>query len=598
MLAPLAVAAVVGVAPRARARATGFARGAALASRRRARWPRARWRWASRRAGTSRAGARARRSCWSLTLAGARRAAGGACRGWPRAARHPVALAVLRPRARARRHGRPTRTSCRGSTRRSTWPCSSPACSAPRSRRSPRAPGRPRRGGRPPGGRGAVGLLVVGLRRRGRRAPRGASSAPANLRIVLVEHAPLMGRAVTLAMALRPPAPRPTDAAPGAAARAAPGEVARSLDWTGHDLVLISVDALRADHVSAYGYARPTTPEPRRAGRRGHALRARVLPDAAHVVLGDVDDDGQVPAAAPGARPRRGLGDVGAAPAPLRLAHGRVLSARGVLHRRGPLHALRGRAPRLRVREGGVRRSGAARAAGRRVSSTPRRPTGRSFSGCTSSSRTSPTSCTPSTSSPAARRPTSTPTTARSPPPTTASAASCALVRGAPPGRGRRRDRRPRRGVRRARRPLPRHDGLRGAGARAARRRRARGARGAAGRRRSCRRSTCCRRRSRRSASRARRGCAGATSGRCSPARRRRRSTTGARSSRPTTTSSWRPDPIGSSASAARRRARSTARRTTRSSGATVSADDPARFDAHARAAARGRRATTAATRP
>ena len=36
--------------------------------------------------------------------------------------------------------------------------------------------------------------------------------------------------------------------------------MARSLDWSGHDLLLISVDALRADHVSAYGYARRTTP--------------------------------------------------------------------------------------------------------------------------------------------------------------------------------------------------------------------------------------------------------------------------------------------------------------------------------------------------
>jgi arylsulfatase A-like enzyme len=78
-----------------------------------------------------------------------------------------------------------------------------------------------------------------------------------NLRIVLVEHAPLLGRTVQAVELLRPPE---------AAVRApdtsvpAPGEVERSLDWTGRDIVLVSIDALRADHVSAYGGPRPTTP--------------------------------------------------------------------------------------------------------------------------------------------------------------------------------------------------------------------------------------------------------------------------------------------------------------------------------------------------
>jgi arylsulfatase A-like enzyme len=119
------------------------------------------------------------------------------------------------------------------------------------------------RGGAPSPGRaalagavfvtGALGLCVAGTP----RALRALDQA-ANLRIVLVEHAPLMGRAVSLAMALRPAEGRTTSAATIAAT--APGEVARSLDWTGHDIVLISVDALRADHVGAYGYGRPTTP--------------------------------------------------------------------------------------------------------------------------------------------------------------------------------------------------------------------------------------------------------------------------------------------------------------------------------------------------
>ncbi len=34
----------------------------------------------------------------------------------------------------------------------------------------------------------------------------------------------------------------------------------RTLDWTGCDILLVTIDALRADHVGAYGYKRPTTP--------------------------------------------------------------------------------------------------------------------------------------------------------------------------------------------------------------------------------------------------------------------------------------------------------------------------------------------------
>ncbi len=91
-----------------------------------------------------------------------------------------------------------------------------------------------------------------------------------NLRIVLVEHAPLAGRAVATTMALRPPA---EDAAPLSSSRLPAGEmaheVARSLEWSGHDLLLVSVDALRADHVSAYGYARATTPNIDALAREG-----------------------------------------------------------------------------------------------------------------------------------------------------------------------------------------------------------------------------------------------------------------------------------------------------------------------------------------
>ncbi len=81
----------------------------------------------------------------------------------------------------------------------------------------------------------------------------------ANVRIALVEHGPLLGPAVILAARLHPRGADDSFALGGAVAPT-PTEIARSLDWSGHDLILISIDALRADHVSAYGYARPTTP--------------------------------------------------------------------------------------------------------------------------------------------------------------------------------------------------------------------------------------------------------------------------------------------------------------------------------------------------
>ncbi len=94
-----------------------------------------------------------------------------------------------------------------------------------------------------------------------------------NLRLVLVEHAPLLGRAVWLAARLAPPSPiEEGPAAPG------PGEIARALDWSGRDVVLITVDALRADHVSAYGYARPTTPNLDALAREGTRFDAAYCP--------------------------------------------------------------------------------------------------------------------------------------------------------------------------------------------------------------------------------------------------------------------------------------------------------------------------------
>jgi HEAT repeat protein len=98
----------------------------------------------------------------------------------------------------------------------------------------------------------------------------------ANLRIVLVEHAPLLGAVVAVSTRVRP---GETEAAAAASAPSAgPGEIARALDWTGRDWLLLTVDALRADHVSAYGYTRPTTPNIDAIARRGALFEAAYCP--------------------------------------------------------------------------------------------------------------------------------------------------------------------------------------------------------------------------------------------------------------------------------------------------------------------------------
>jgi HEAT repeat protein len=96
-----------------------------------------------------------------------------------------------------------------------------------------------------------------------------------NVRFVLVEHAPLLGRTVEVIERARPPdAPAPSADAPAVR----PGEVERALDWSGRDLVLLTVDALRADHVSAYGYPRATTPALDALAREGTAFDAAYCP--------------------------------------------------------------------------------------------------------------------------------------------------------------------------------------------------------------------------------------------------------------------------------------------------------------------------------
>jgi arylsulfatase A-like enzyme len=95
----------------------------------------------------------------------------------------------------------------------------------------------------------------------------GAYAAPRlrsedNLRRILLEHAPILGRSVIVASVLAPPVPVDDEdnVATTTLTQLRDRTGARSLDWRGRDLVLLTIDALRADHVSAYGYARKTTP--------------------------------------------------------------------------------------------------------------------------------------------------------------------------------------------------------------------------------------------------------------------------------------------------------------------------------------------------
>jgi arylsulfatase A-like enzyme len=131
----------------------------------------------------------------------------------------------------------------------------------------------------PPGrwsriGAGLVGvLLLVQLTKVG--PARDALDRAANLRLVLVEHAPLLGGAVAVLARMKP---IEADAEASLVPSRAPGEVARALDWTRRDWLLLTIDALRADHVSAYGYPRPTTPNIDALAREGALFEAAYCP--------------------------------------------------------------------------------------------------------------------------------------------------------------------------------------------------------------------------------------------------------------------------------------------------------------------------------
>ena len=134
-------------------------------------------------------------------------------------------------------------------------------------------------------------------------------------------------------------------------------------------ILLITVDALRPDHLGAYGYKRADLARDRQARRAVRGVRARVRAGAALELLAVLDDDVRVSARDARPRPARADRDAAGGAGASRLSHRRLLQRRHLPHRRRPARALRARRVRIRAaRSGHVhrRRADRSRAAGGR----------------------------------------------------------------------------------------------------------------------------------------------------------------------------------------------------------------------------------------
>lgn len=103
----------------------------------------------------------------------------------------------------------------------------------------------------------AIGVFMVASAAR-RVGPAGRDLARYdNARRIVDERSDLLARAAALAARRWPPPPlEDVVDGPDPLAQAS----TRALDATGRDLLVVTIDALRADHVGAYGYGRKTTP--------------------------------------------------------------------------------------------------------------------------------------------------------------------------------------------------------------------------------------------------------------------------------------------------------------------------------------------------
>ena len=108
-----------------------------------------------------------------------------------------------------------------------------------------------------------------------------------NVRFLYASKAPTLAHALRIASALQ------TNKKSSVAVPTLEADLAGPfLSWNDRDFLIVSIDALRADHIGAYGYERPTTPNIDALGEAWCRLRTRLHSHAPYVVRDDVDDDG------------------------------------------------------------------------------------------------------------------------------------------------------------------------------------------------------------------------------------------------------------------------------------------------------------------
>src|SRR5690606_21824811 len=97
-----------------------------------------------------------------------------------------------------------------------------------------------------------------------------------NFRWVLLETSPTLAFAVDVGARVVPNAPG--EAGDTALLEKHGPRAPSALDWSGRSLVLVTVDALRADHLGTYGYERPTSPQLDALAREGVVFEAAYAP--------------------------------------------------------------------------------------------------------------------------------------------------------------------------------------------------------------------------------------------------------------------------------------------------------------------------------
>jgi len=106
-----------------------------------------------------------------------------------------------------------------------------------------------------------------------------------NFRLILLQNAPLLGQGVRLAARLAPPAPLAVcdpsnwDESCGAVEMNR-GTAIAGFSLKNRDILLITVDALRADHLGIYGYARKTSPNIDRLAKDAVRFNSAYAPTA------------------------------------------------------------------------------------------------------------------------------------------------------------------------------------------------------------------------------------------------------------------------------------------------------------------------------